>query len=168
MAHKLKLVIEDLFQDAKYIRLVDWSVYDTRIPVTNRVVKLEIPGQANFKLVKLPVNGSFPYTSKSLKICSQVEDLPDGLWIATLSVCPNEKIFTHVYHFRTVALECQLMGFMGKALGHCLQSEVNGILIDCLLKLKALKGNTIDNYNAQKAYDLYGEIEQTLQSLAIK
>jgi hypothetical protein len=97
-----------------------------------------------------------------------VEDLPDGLWIATLSVCPNEKIFTHVYHFRTVVLEQQLMGYMAKVLGGCIHSEVNGILINCLLKLKALKGNTIDNYNAQKAYDLYAEIEQTLNSLAIK
>lgn len=168
MAHKLKLVVEDLFQDPTYIRLVDWSVYDSRIPVTNRVIKLEIPGQERFKLVKLPVSGSFPFTSKSLKISSQVEDLPDGLWVATLSVCPNEKIFTHVYHFRTVALEHQLFALMGKVLGNSIKSEVNGILIDCLLKLKALKGNTIDNYNAQKAYDLYAEIEKALNSLAIK
>jgi hypothetical protein len=168
MAHQLKLQIEDVFQDTRYIRVVDWSVYDKRLEIKNRVVKVEIPGQDNFKLIKLPTNESFAYTSKSLKISTQLEDLPDGLWKFTISVCPNEKVFSIQYHFRSAALEARLMAYVCKSISSCVEPEVSALLLECILKMKALKANSIDAYNVQKAYDLYTEIETAISSLLIK
>lgn len=168
MAHELKITVEDVFQDQKYIRVADWSVYDKYLPVTNRVTKVEIPGQQTFKLIPLPQGGSFAYTSKSLKISKTIEGLPDGLWIFTYSICPNERKYTKVYHFRTVELENALYGYMAKVLGGCIDSEVNSILIECALKIQALKTNSIDNNNCQKAYDLYTEVQSSINSLLIK
>lgn len=168
MAHELKITVEDVFQDLNYIRVADWSVYDKYLAVTNRVTKVEIPGQQTFKLISLPQGASFAFTSKSLKICKRIEPLPDGLWIFTYSICPNERKFTKVYHFRTVQLENALYGYMAKVLGGCIESEVNDILVQCALKIQALKTNNIDNYNCQKAYDLYSEVQSSLNSLSIK
>jgi len=168
MAHNLKLFIEDVFQDPKYIRVGDNSVYDELLPVTNRVFKIDIPGQQIYKLIKLPVGGYFTYTSKSLKISKNVEDLPDGLWEFTLSVCPNEKVYTKVYHFRTVALEMNLYNLISIVLGGKIESNVNDILISCLLKIKALKANSLNAYNLQEAYKLYSEIESTINKIKIQ
>lgn len=168
MAHKLKIEVEDIHQDPNYIRFIDWSEYDDRIEVTNKVCKVEIPGEENFKLVRVPTNGSIAYNSKSLKLSTDIQNLPDGLYVVTFSVCPNEKVYTVVYHFRTVALEARLMAYVGKALNDTITSEVNNILVDCLLKVKALKANCIDNYNVQKAYDLYCEITDSINSLCLK
>jgi hypothetical protein len=168
MAHNLQIEIEDIFQDERYIRVVDWSQYDKMFEVTNRVFKVEPPESGDFKLVNLPTNDSFVYSSKSLKLCSQIEPLDDGIWIFTLSVCPNEKRFTKVYHFRTVKLENRLMSYMSKVLGGCLSSEVNDTLIQCLLKIKGLKGAMLDEFNMHKAYTLYNEVWKTINSLKIQ
>lgn len=168
MAHKLKIEIEDVFQDDRYIRVIDWSEYDKMFEVTNRVFKVEPPDTGEFKLINLPTNDSFIYNSKSLKLCKQVEPLADGIWTFTLSVCPNEKRFAKVYHYRTVQLENRLMSYMSKILGGCLSSDINDKLIECSLKIKALKGAMLDEFNFHKAYTLYNEVWKTINSLKIQ
>ena len=74
MAHKLKIAVEDILQDPNYIRFVDWSSYDTRMDVTNRVLKVSVPGQNDFTLANLPQSDSITYSSKSLKYKMTLRD----------------------------------------------------------------------------------------------
>lgn len=165
MAHKLKIVIEDIQQDLNYIRAVDWSVYDERMSLTNRVMKVEVPGQEDFVLAPFPKNSSTTYSSKSLKLSKNIDALPDGFYVFTYSVCPNERKFVIVNHFRTVDLHNRIMGVVAKLMGCNITQTQTDTLTACLLNVSALKANVIDEYNVQKAYDLYGEAERKFTHL---
>lgn len=161
MAHQLKIGVEDILQDPNYIRVIDWSEYDNRMSVTNRVLKIDIPLYNVYKLVNLPQSGSITYSSKSLKLSKVVEQLPDGIWRFTYSICPNERKFVVYTHFRTVQLENRIMQLVAKGLvNETIKKEFQPMLTECLLNLKALKSNSIDDYNSHKAYELYQETER--------
>lgn len=165
MAHRLKIKIEDVFEDPRYIRVIDWSEYSTVLELTNRVLKVEVPGLEDFKIVNIPVKNSAVYTTKSLKISKQLEDLNDGLWRFTYSVCPNEKVYTVVTHFRAVLLQSRLYNLISKMVQ--LQDDSSDeALCSCLLKLEALKADSIDDYNVQRAYDLYTDIERIIDNVS--
>lgn len=165
MAHKLKIAVEDMLQSVNYIRIIDWSDYDTRMAVTNRVLKVEAPGEESFKLITLPQAGSISLTSKSLKLSKELIALNDGLWVFTYSICPNERLYNKVYHFRTVALHNKIMGFAAKVMCSQTDKEVLMCLVNCLCSIHALKANSINEYNIQKAYDLYKETERAFGNL---
>lgn len=166
MAHKLVIVIEDIQQDVNYIRAIDWSDYDKKMSITNRVMKVNVPGEEVFKLVPFPQGESISYSSKSLKISKTIEPLPDGLFTFTYSICPNERKFVIVNHFRTVALENTVMGVLAKVMGTCRgEGDVLNALVTCLLNIRSLKSNSIDEFNVDKAYDLYAQTEKLINNL---
>lgn len=167
MAHKLKIIVEDILQDENYIRVIDWSVYDNRMSVTNRVMKVEIPGVTDFKLVPFSISDSTVYSSKSLKLDKGLRALPDGLWSFTYSICPNERKFVTVNHFRCVELEMRIMSALSKLAGtKGYTPEIQNNLVNCIVNIHALKTNAIDKYNTQKAYDLYADTNRLFDNLS--
>lgn len=169
MAHLLKIIIEDIQQDPNYIKAIDWSVYDTKLPVTNRVMKVNVPGHNTSRIITFSQSGSNTYSSKSLKLSKQIEVLPDGLWTFTYSVCPNEKKFTVYNHFRTVELTNKLMSLIAKPNDFSSANrELPEACMECLLMIKSLKTNTLDRYNLNKAYDLYNDTDRIITYLIKK
>lgn len=167
MAHQIKIIVEDIQQDKNYIRVVDWSVYDNRMPVTNCVLKVEAPHN-EFKIVPLTRGGSNTYTSKSLKLSNLVEPLSDGMWKFTYSICPNERKYSIVYHFRTVALQNKIMGLAAKVINGEVPISITETLTSILLTVMALKANSIEDYNTEKAYELYADAERKFNLLNAK
>ena len=167
MAHQIKIIVEDIQQDKNYIRVVDWSVYDSRMPVTNRVLKVEAP-HYDFKIVPLTQGGSNTYTTKSLKMSNVVESLPDGMWKFTYSICPNERKYSTIYHFRTVDLQNKIMGLAAKVINGEVPVSIVEALTSILLTVMALKANSIEDYNTEKAYELYADAERKFNLLNAK
>jgi hypothetical protein len=166
MAHQLRIQIDDILHDANYIMAIDWSIYDAKLPLTNRVMKVDIPGEPQYALVPFTASGRNSYSSKSLKLSKQITHLPDGLWVFTYSICPNERKFTQVSHFRCVQLQNSIYAGIAKLMGtRHYTPEIQGLLATCLLNIKALKANTIDQYNIQKAYDLYSDTERIYNNI---
>lgn len=167
MRHNLKIEVQDIYLDTRYIKVTDWSVYNPQLALTNRVLKMLVPGREMPVITTLPASDSLIYNSKILKLSKVVEDLPDGLWEVTYSICPNEKLFDKVYHFRTAVLNNRLHGTLAKYF-NCRQTLYEKDFVQALLMLKALRANTIDNYNSIKAYELYSDIERTLNNIDTK
>lgn len=169
MSHNLKIEIEDAWEHPSYIRVNDWSEYDRVLPASNRVLKVEIPGIEGFSIVPFPQGSGYVYTAKSFKIATEVCPLNDGLWTFTYSVAPNEKVFTKVYHFRTVVLEEQLDALLACMLTSDLTSEDKAAndrsLIECLLMLKSLHSSNISPLNSGVAYSMYGRISRGINNL---
>lgn len=167
MRHNLKIQVQDIYLDSRYIKVSDWSVYNPQLALTNRVLKLLIPGREVPVITTLPASDSLIYNSRILKLSKVVEDLPDGLWEVTYSACPNEKLFDKVYHFRTTVLTNNLYGMIAKSFT-CKQTSYDKDFVQATLMLKALKANSIDNYNSIKAYELYSDIQRTLENVRTK
>lgn len=179
MTHYLDIIVEDRLLNTTFIDVFDRTVYNSRIPVENAVLKVEVPGKSDFVLPRFTRGDLNTYTTRSLKFYKNVKEtfeLPDGIYTFTYSVCPNELLYCKVIHFRTANLQKKLNELIVQSLLNTCDEQYTDqffatkminqnklttvkFIIDAV-KIYAKKGNlkqATDLYNrATKIIDNYG------------
>lgn len=147
--HVLGLYIDDCECDCRILKITDISIYDSEMDVTNRVLKINIPGNNNCDyLPPFPKSGTGFYSSNTFGItaasCGEgLISLPDGIYTITYSVCPNEQVFTTEKVLRTCTTRCLILN----QLSNILKGNCNNIVVDGY-------GNDITSKRVQDLKDL--------------
>jgi len=99
MAHKPLLYISNTEEDCRVLEIQNISLWDANLPITNTVLKINLPNIDCDYIVPFPISGKGYYTTNTFGItnasCGQdLLNLPDGIYTITYSVCPNDQVFT--------------------------------------------------------------------------
>jgi hypothetical protein len=180
MKHYLDIFIEDRPMDTKYLHVLDKSVYHDRLPIENPVLKVEVPNKSGFVLPRFSVGEDNVYTTRSLKYYKDTKtlfDLPDGIYIITYSICPNDETYVKKYHLRTAVLENKLDNLISELLSVCepIINSSNSIdnenlmneLILCTTILKSAK-IAASNGNIAMAVKLYCKVEKLINDYVLR
>jgi hypothetical protein len=91
--------------DARVLEVWDISLYNPLIKITNASLKVNIPGSNCDYFPLVMVKGRTFLTTNSFGLtgstCSAgLNDLPDGIYSFTYSVCPNETLYYSIKYLR--------------------------------------------------------------------
>lgn len=114
--HQPRIYIDECNSDCSVLKINDISEYDSLVPITNPVLKINLPGNDTDYVVPFPLNGTGFYTINSFGSCT-MGTLPDGIYSVTYSVCPNEELYYTKKFLRTCQTECTIYGFLANILG---------------------------------------------------
>jgi hypothetical protein len=114
--HKLNLYIPEQ-TDARVMDIFDISLYDSNLSITNASLKVNIPGSDCDFFPIFTVKGRTFLTSNSFGItntfCSTgLNDLQDGIYTFTYSVCPNDTVYYTTKYLRTKVTENTILNLM--------------------------------------------------------
>lgn len=135
MAHKLNLLYNNCSNDCRIISLTDESLYDGLTPITNVSLKITVAGTCCPVFLPFAINSTNTYSSYSFGLTSlsgSLSDLPDGIYEATLSVCPNDEVYVEIKFLRTCVTRCKLLSKLSALLTTCPQDvhNCNGVVIN--------------------------------------
>ena len=107
--------------NCKVISIQDISAYDNTIAITNPTIKFRIPGIDCDFFPTFAVSGTSFFTSNSFGItnasCNEdLQELPDGIYEYTYSVCPNEEVYVNGRFLRTCKTRSLIVNFIGQNL----------------------------------------------------
>ncbi len=116
MAHCLNLYFPEQ-TDARVQDIFDISLYDNNMSITNVSLKVNIPGSTCDFFPLFRLKGRTFLTSNSFGLtnttCSAgLNDLPDGIYTFTYSVCPNASVYYTVKYLRTKSTENQILNIL--------------------------------------------------------
>lgn len=146
--HQLAIYIDQCSTDCRVLKINDISIYDPDVPITNVVLKINIPGNTCDFLPAFPLNGTGWYTTNTFGItqasCGDgLLTLPDGIYTVTYSVCPNEEVYTT----ETFLRDCQTRCIILSQLSNIIKGDCNVAVYDGY-------GNNITNKRIQDLKDL--------------
>lgn len=89
--------------DLRYLSLLDLSVYNTDIPVTNAIYRIELPNFSKYVDVSYTPGSLVNINSNLLRLTNTTKvdglvNIPAGLYRITQSICPNDKLY-HEFNF---------------------------------------------------------------------
>lgn len=107
--------------DARVQDVFDISLYDSNMSITNPSLKVNIPGSDCDFFPVFMLKGRTFLTSNSFNLtgayCSEgLQDLPDGIYTFTYSVCPNDAVYYTVKYLRTKSTENQILNLLSSIL----------------------------------------------------
>lgn len=123
MAHQLYLYIPENQLSSKTMEVIDCSIYDPDISITNTVFKIKIPFSESWVTPKFIIGGRNYYTSNSLGLSSNQNfsgliDIPDGLYQINYSVCPNDEVYYNTKVLRDQITRCRVLSKLSELLGN--------------------------------------------------
>lgn len=103
--------------DARVQDIFDISLYNPDMSITNVSLKVNIPGSDCDYFPLFMLKGRTFLTSNSFNLtnttCSGgLQDLPDGIYTFTYSVCPNETVYYTIKYLRTKVTENNILNLM--------------------------------------------------------
>lgn len=96
--------------DPHSIIVQDLTHYESTLPIENRILEIQIPGADKEIIVPFAKSKVNVYDTVLMDISSTRLPLPDGPYVFTFSMAPNNKLQHKVYHFRTAALRANITG----------------------------------------------------------
>jgi len=107
--------------DPKIMYIQDTSVYNPDVEVENPLLKITPPNFSTQYVVEYPVSSLIVFNSNALGWTNtsdyeQLSVLPDGLWVITQSVKPNDCIYKTYNHFRIVNLKKSILCYVSEQL----------------------------------------------------
>jgi hypothetical protein len=109
MSTKLEFVILST-DNCNTFALADTSYYNPNQPISNAALQIISPFSTFPVQVNYYRSGITVINSASLNITNPYDPLqviPDGIYTAKISICPEDKYFYEKTWFRTCQLECQ-------------------------------------------------------------
>lgn len=110
-------VISD--QDCRFFSLVDTSIYNEDLEVTNPLYRIILPNFNKYVDIPYSPNTVTVINSNLLKLTTEPGCIPDGLYQITQSICPNEKIYKEFNYYHT----CTAMTNLGQVLCACIEDK---------------------------------------------
>lgn len=87
--------------DSRILQIQDISIWDPNITIINPLIKINIPGSNTDFYPIFKIMGSSYYSTKTFDLTdTSLEDLPDGIYSCTISVCPNDEVYTNTKFLR--------------------------------------------------------------------
>jgi hypothetical protein len=161
--NKLDFDVYDNDMNLKTFIFFDKSYYMDKHP-SNVVLDVTHPGASKSVRIPIMARSHTILNSSVLRIeCNggDMVDLPDGIYMFRLSVCPNENVSECKSHLRTVQLEYSLHTvLLTVETGEKYKKEI----MDSLLLIKAAKANAIEG-NTAKALAMYKYVHKLLNKL---
>lgn len=155
--------------DPKTLLFLDTSHYMEE--PTRPLLEITMPGHNKYTLVnivhrKVNVLNSTLVGLSQLVSSSELQPLPDGLWVMKYKICPYELVYVQKMHMRTTQLQCSLSkAFDLLDVAGCSDNEVaKKQLVDIMLLSKYAEAEALLN-NAEKATDAYGKASRMLGDL---
>lgn len=140
--HHPYIYVDKCNSDCNVLKINDISEYDSAIAITNPVLKINLPGNTTDFVVPFPINGTGFYTTNSFNSCN-LSSLPDGIYVITYSVCPNETLYFTKKFLRTCQTRCIILSL----LSNIMKGDCNVLVLDAY-------GKDITNQRIQELKDL--------------
>jgi len=165
---KLQLNVEPLETcDCKTLAILDTSYYP--VTPTNPTLVIEVPGfvpvQFNFVAGQVNTYNSYSLDLSTINTVDSLIDLPDGLYMLTYSVSPNDQLFETKHYLRTCQIEYKFAQEFARTVNFC---DIDSRFMRDLQRIEVLIEGAKANAkvcNPQKAVDLYKKANELLQRL---
>jgi len=165
---KLQLNVEPLETcDCKTLAILDTSYYP--VTPTNPTLVIEVPGfvpvQFNFVAGQVNTYNSYSLGLSTINTVDSLIDLPDGLYMLTYSVSPNDQLFETKHYLRTCQIEYTFAQEFARTVNFC---DIDSRFMRDLQRIEVLIEGAKANAkvcNPQKAVDLYKKANELLQRL---
>ncbi len=174
MAYNNKLSFEVIsIPSCKLVGLLDTSEYLNPKTVEGRVLQVVVPGNTAIVELNYYVEGVTILNSNNLGITNvdnpeYYTDLPDGIWVAKISICPYDQFWAEKKWFRTCQLECKFdKAFLTLELDKCTNcySKDRARQLDLAWRyIQGTKAN-VGDCNFAKATTLYTVANNILDDL---
>ena len=90
------------------IGLVDTSYYNPNHQISNPSLQVISPFQSEVQELSYYIRGNTILNSQNLGITGyELQELPDGIYTAKISICPEEQFYFERTWYRTQTLECK-------------------------------------------------------------
>jgi len=165
--NKLDFDVIETF-DAQTLVIVDKSSYLDNSP-EKPTMEVLVPGYSVSKLVPFNAYNVNVINAHQLNIsCGDNENMPDGVYCLTLSVCPNDVVYIKKTYLKTDLLEYAIDNAL-IAVNSCalLTKEIKDIFITIDLLLSTAKAHAREG-NIIEATSLYKKIQKLLTKIKCK
>jgi len=167
----LQLNVEPLETcDCKTLAILDTSYYP--VTPTNPTLVIEMPGfvpvQFNFVVGQVNTYNSYSLGLSTINTVDSLIDLPDGLYMLTYSVSPNDQLFETKHYLRTCQIEYKFAQKFAKTVNYC---ETDSKYMRKLQQIEVLIEGAKANAkvcNPLKAVELYKKANELLDRLDTK
>jgi hypothetical protein len=130
---------------------------------------IEVPGfvpvQFNFVAGQVNTYNSYSLGLSTINTVDSLIDLPDGLYMLTYSVSPNDQLFETKHYLRTCQIEYKFAQEFARTVNFC---DIDSRFMRDLQRIEVLIEGAKANAkvcNPQKAVDLYKKANELLQRL---
>ena len=174
MLHQTRLSFGIIDTDScKYAAFVDQSFYNEDMTVTGGTLQVITPGSEDAIELSYVQNGVTLLNSNSLGLSNVVDiedllDLPDGLYIGKISICPYDQFWYEKTWYRTCLLECKYnKGVLELDLNKCTtcySEEKAAKLAKAWMYIQGIHANAeVGNY--VKCHELYEVADKMLTQI---
>ena len=168
---KLQLNVEVIENcDCKTLAILDTSYY----PVTPEfpTLVIEMPGfspvQFPFQTGQVNIFNSYSLGLSGINTVPDLIDLPDGLYMLTYSICPNDQQYVTKHYLRTCQIEYKFAQEFAKTVNFC---DIDSKFMSDLQRIEVLIEGAKANAkvcNPTKAVELYRKANELLDRLDAK
>ena len=163
MFHQTKLYFSVIDTDCKHLTLLDGSYVNENVVVSGNTLQVILPTESEAVELTFQMGGITQLNSNNLGITNVTDidyltDLPDGLYIAKISICPRDQFWFEKTWYRTCILECNYRKAVIKldltSCDTCFSEQKAANIQKAWMYIEGVKANAeVGNYN--KATELY-------------
>lgn len=174
MIRGTKLGFEVLeMNNCKLLGILDTSVYNNMNPPSNATIQIVTPFDSTPVETDYYKNALTVFNSNTLKITNvndteYLTDLPDGIYTAKVSVCPEDQYWYEDTWFRTCLIECKFdkafLKLNVQTCETCFSPEKIKTLTRVKVYIMGVKAN-VKNCNMKEAQKLYSAANKLLDKL---
>jgi len=155
------------------IGIADTSYYNPLQEIKNATLQVITPFDDEPVETKYYKNGIVILNSNTLKITKVLDldnlvELPDGLYTAKISICPEDQFFYEKSWFRTCQLECKynkaLLKLDISECSTCFDKDKLSQLQRVNIYIQGVKAN-VENCNIAQAKKLYSAADKILSNI---
>lgn len=156
-----------IIRDPKYLTLVDTSVYNTDLPITEPLLKITLPNFNKFVYVPYEPSAVNNINSHLLNLSSGwpggIIELPSGVYTINQSICPNDKLYVE-YNILNIAPDLNRLA-RAMCMVDCIDLEAFRPYYDLLMSLEIAKMLVETNNNVKDGVSLYNLTVRKIQKL---
>lgn len=159
--------------DCKSFAILDTSYYNSAQNCGGATLQVRSPFSSQVVELDYLTNAITVLNSNNLGITNSwnekdLQDLPDGLYTAKISICPHDKFWYEKSWYRTCKLECKYKQAVLKLglseCNNCLDPKIMQDVKRAFLYIQGVKANT-SNANLKKSADLYKAADRILEKI---